>query len=939
MSSISIEVIEHNIFPDSDPNYYNNHYFTCQVWLEQEMYQINRTYDSFCELDIKFKKQYSRSKLPNLPLNGLNLFVKKSKSKILQSNNNNNNNDEIRSSMMIIDPRGSVLGGSPMIITGDPWSAPQSNNNVNDKKAKQNMVKRVDFNEVIGQKKALLNNYLRELLKIPEIIVSETLLSFLDAESVNGSEIIEPDESQEQYAELYVLLTGEEFTTKTVVRSFKIDIGIEADQVIIWNFKTKNRDVGFSVKYNDCEVLTYQRYNSHERNVLGSLAALESGKLELLWDNTYSKIRSKQLSYMYKVVNKEDFELAKIIISDIKKEKSKYNKLRLLLKRILSQLSANALVRKSQERSPSTSGMLSHQAAAIAAVSVIVSSTSSNSHADLDNINSFHHNSHNIDNDNDNDHNNNLVLSSNMDYEEAMHEINKLKNEKKTLQQALMESESALVAERTVSAKYIQYSDDLLVTKESLEEELYSVKNENEILKQDLIDLSNENINEDNSTTTNNNNNNKLDNNIIENNDDDNNINNQVEKQLLLSIDYILDNNNITVDFREVSSLSKIYDKELIYEAFSVLHSHTCQLQHKLQTSESLKTHLDTQNNKLKAEKKQLKSYALQLKDKNQELENNLIGKEHELSLLSQEYQILKSIQNNNSNNNIDEINDTIIIAKTSHIPFVDDESSPSVTHNKKAIIITSDEINDALSIKMTHADNNNNGSKSPARSGSSKIVTLFSSNNSTKEKSPKANGENSNSNNGGIMVKPTFPSLNEIDDLFGVGIGKMISETINDAISGEGDIVYPHKPVPLIPINSFDHADNNTNNNNNNDSEPTPESLFSFKLPFTDDISAPIHDHTSEDDNNNALSISISQVTAGATSSLSSMKSSLFEMMPTWDSLLSIIEDDTNNSNGNSPNSNNNSLNNTTNHSTSSRARSASNNNDYNSSSSLFGF
>ncbi|RYH07056.1 hypothetical protein EON65_42175, partial [archaeon] len=42
-----------------------------------------------------------------------------------------------------------------------------------------------------------------------------------------------------------------------------------ADSVVLWSFTTEHHNIGFSVLYNDIEVVAYQRYNAHEKSVRG----------------------------------------------------------------------------------------------------------------------------------------------------------------------------------------------------------------------------------------------------------------------------------------------------------------------------------------------------------------------------------------------------------------------------------------------------------------------------------------------------------------------------------------------------------------------------------------------------------------------------------------------------------------------------------------------
>jgi hypothetical protein len=60
-----------------DKSFYENHFFILQVFIEQYEYKIERSYSSFCELDLKLHHQYPKTKLPTLPLEGLKVYKKK----------------------------------------------------------------------------------------------------------------------------------------------------------------------------------------------------------------------------------------------------------------------------------------------------------------------------------------------------------------------------------------------------------------------------------------------------------------------------------------------------------------------------------------------------------------------------------------------------------------------------------------------------------------------------------------------------------------------------------------------------------------------------------------------------------------------------------------------------------------------------------------------
>ena len=92
-------------------------------------------------------------------------------------------------------------------------------------------------------------------------------------------------------------------------------------KVIIWRFSTKSKDIGFSAEFEGSNVVAYQRYNSHESEITGHLIAPSDGKAVLIWDNTYSKMLNKQLSYIVKIIEGHDYESAQKVCSLKEKEK------------------------------------------------------------------------------------------------------------------------------------------------------------------------------------------------------------------------------------------------------------------------------------------------------------------------------------------------------------------------------------------------------------------------------------------------------------------------------------------------------------------------------------------------------------------------------------------------------------------------------------------
>ncbi|RYH07055.1 hypothetical protein EON65_42170 [archaeon] len=183
VTPLAVDVLEYLLVEDS--NYYQNHVFILQVWLEQNMYKIQRSYAAFVELDYKLRYQYPRSQLPALPLAGAYSSVSKAPSRRFST-------------------------------TSTPADATPSSNPAATEKPGRKLLKRKDPNEVISSKRGPLSQYLRDLIRVPEILVSETLLTFLDEESVDGADVEEFSEEAVQNMEITLLLQEEEVVTKTV---------------------------------------------------------------------------------------------------------------------------------------------------------------------------------------------------------------------------------------------------------------------------------------------------------------------------------------------------------------------------------------------------------------------------------------------------------------------------------------------------------------------------------------------------------------------------------------------------------------------------------------------------------------------------------------------------------------------------------------------------
>lgn len=329
--SLCVEVTEYCCV--GDESYYTNHTFGVRIWSEQEHlhYSVQRNYLSFCSLHARLTKKFTRTSFPSFPLEGYNNYLKKvgntSKStatkyimKQFQKSSIENSNDpssvssaSSASSKSNKDLRNSITSDTTCNFIGG--------------------IKITNKGEVITHKKVALTNYLRQLLTLPEIIICEDLKVFFDEEAPDGSSI-----QRRALTDIEAALIGEEANIVTVSREHKVTLSGQPNDVVVWSFATKKRDIGFSVHTVDSQKtgLPYQRYDSHVQTISGCFELVDGGKVELLWDNLYAKFHSKVLTYMCKVLNKSEFAVCQRIAYEKGRDRHRFEQQRVVLRRVLS---------------------------------------------------------------------------------------------------------------------------------------------------------------------------------------------------------------------------------------------------------------------------------------------------------------------------------------------------------------------------------------------------------------------------------------------------------------------------------------------------------------------------------------------------------------------------------------------------------------------------
>lgn len=528
---LQVELIEYDVL--NNGNYLVDHIFCFRVSIAQTMYKIKRSYADLCVLDVNLRRKYPRSQIIELPLTEKHQF--------------SDNQTSIIFSLL----RQNVTG-STSLHEGFSFVANKS--------------------ELIPQKKNALNLYINSLLDIPEISRSEDLVWFLNEDYRDSLS----DMTQTEVSEFDVLISSKKPAKKVVSRDFKISADVSTNSVVLWKFTTKEYDIGFSLSIDNKEVLTYQRYSSHIKPITGLLQMTQSGRLEMIWDNSYSKFRSKKLRYIVQVISGSQFDHARSrAAEETKARKAHFEQLSLL---------RSALVRHSAPKSTATTSLLSAFQPA------------------------------------DSNYSENLI-----------EECNRLREEKRSLQIALAEAEKSLIEERTAFTLSIENGtvwEDEVTDRRSL---VYGNGDETSMPKQSHI--SQHTLNTvweaassgatDGASAC-----------LTPEHTTYNMLSDTAENH----VPQLAEENMICTHMSENTSDSKCFENlKLQYESKLRELELSLQLQaNKLVSEAERADELEKQVTILKVEKKQLKSYALQLKAEHQAVTENLAAVETQLKVASE---------------------------------------------------------------------------------------------------------------------------------------------------------------------------------------------------------------------------------------------------------------------------------------------------------------
>ena len=340
--SIVLEVVGYELIGDNSGA--DNHIFTIQCWVLQNVFTIERSYANFCDFDARLHRKYPKSDIPHFPL---------------------------------------AASLTPRIL----------NTVIHPGNKKGSIRKAENSAEIVSQKKGSLSTYLMALLNVPEITLSNDLVTFLDVESDDGDDI-----NQSSLSPIEYILRNEKPQTVKVIRKRAVTVAVSEGQYIAWRFFTKGKDIGFTVQIDSKDMLPYQRYNSHEETIEGLIEVPKSGEATIYWDNSYSKVRSKLLTFVFRVISASEYAEIASLCGDLTREKHD------------SELKRNAVRRALAARSEKL------LATSDVRVSIIGGS----------------------------DFSRNSIGCNDPLFEELTSEVDLLRNEKASLQQALSEAESTV---------------------------------------------------------------------------------------------------------------------------------------------------------------------------------------------------------------------------------------------------------------------------------------------------------------------------------------------------------------------------------------------------------------------------------------------------------------------------------------------------------------
>jgi hypothetical protein len=162
-------------------------------------------------------------------------------------------------------------------------------------------------------KKAAIHQFIQGLFEFKVIIASDEFVDF--ATTASGSNVTTPETEANTLSAISKILGDEPFTELNLaagcVQKISADI-ITAGEMCVWEFKSINNDMGCSAQFKPSVgnsstqiVMPLSRYASQKKNIQLNWVSTVPGEITIVFDNSYSRFRSKIMKYRLKVISKD----------------------------------------------------------------------------------------------------------------------------------------------------------------------------------------------------------------------------------------------------------------------------------------------------------------------------------------------------------------------------------------------------------------------------------------------------------------------------------------------------------------------------------------------------------------------------------------------------------------------------------------------------------
>ncbi len=163
----------------------------------------------------------------------------------------------------------------------------------------------------VAVKKEALQKFLDGLFDSPGVVRCDEFVDFVTS---SGSKVTTEEEEMVTLSAITKILANESFTEVTIrpgcVHTVTVTV-TGTDKLVVWEFKSETYDMGCSVKLkpsvansSTSVVMPLSRYASHNKMIQLTYQTPCPGDVTLEFDNTYSKIRAKDMKYRLRIIDK-----------------------------------------------------------------------------------------------------------------------------------------------------------------------------------------------------------------------------------------------------------------------------------------------------------------------------------------------------------------------------------------------------------------------------------------------------------------------------------------------------------------------------------------------------------------------------------------------------------------------------------------------------------